>query len=206
MNAGAVSERVYAGVKRRILERQYRPGDRLDPATLGEALNSSVTPVRDALHRLAGERLIEARTSEGFHLPRIDLAGLNDLYRWTQDIVTAAVRSWREQPAGAVPPPCAGDDTALVAATAAAFAAIGQRSTNVEHRDALAAVNDRLHAVRLAEIRVLNDVADEIDGLHAAIAAGSATMVRQRTSAYHRRRHRRGDEIVWTLYRNGAPR
>lgn len=206
MNAGAVSERVYAGLKSRILERKYRPGDRLDPATLGEALNSSVTPVRDALHRLAGERLIEARTSEGFYLPRIDLAGLNDLYGWTQDIVTAAVRSWREQAAGAVPPACAGDDAALVPATAAAFAAIGQRSTNVEHRAALAAVNDRLHAVRLAEIRVLKDVADEIDGLYAAIAAGSATMVRQRTAAYHRRRHRRGDEIVWTLYRNGTPR
>ncbi|QCI78807.1 GntR family transcriptional regulator [Hankyongella ginsenosidimutans] len=44
---------------------------KLEPAGLAAELNSSVTPVRDALHRLAGERLVESWTSEGFHLPHV---------------------------------------------------------------------------------------------------------------------------------------
>ena len=206
MNAGAISERVYAEVKRRILDRQFRPGDRLDPAGLGDALSSSVTPVRDALHRLAGERLVEARTSEGFYLPRIDLAGLNDFYAWAQDVALVALRSWRS-PAGPLPPPMADDSgPAIVTATAAVFGAIGQRSTNLEHRAAIASVNDRLHAVRLAELQVLPDIGDELDGLRLAVTDSPAAVLRQRIAAYHRRRHRRCDDIVWTLYRNGTPR
>ena len=52
MNAGPTAERVYDTLKRAMMERRFRPGDRLDPAMLAEDLNSSTTPVREALDRL----------------------------------------------------------------------------------------------------------------------------------------------------------
>src|SRR3546814_6428260 len=71
MNAGLTSERVYEGLRQRILDREFRPGDRLDPSALAEVLNSSVTPVREELHNLTGAGLVATRTSEGLHLPNI---------------------------------------------------------------------------------------------------------------------------------------
>src|SRR3546814_6150334 len=93
MNAGLTSERVYEGLRQRILDREFRPGDRLDPSALAEVLNSSVTPVRDALHNLTGAGLVETRTSEGFNLPQIDEPGLQDLYAWNAEIGRANVRT-----------------------------------------------------------------------------------------------------------------
>ena len=207
MNAGAVSERVYAGVKRRILDRQYRPGDRLDPAALGDALSSSVTPVRDALHRLAGERLVEARTSEGFYLPRIDVAGLGDLYAWAHDVALIALRSRQSVGGLELPPvPDGSSDAVIVTGITALFTALGEGSPNLEHRATIASVNDRLHAARLAEIRVLPGLAEELAALRASSAKGSATALRYQITAYFRRRRRRCDEIVRTLYRNGTAR
>ncbi|MGK4455738.1 GntR family transcriptional regulator, partial [Klebsiella pneumoniae] len=59
MNSGPTAERVHEALKRRIMGREFRPGDRLDPAVLAAPLSSSVTPVRDALHLLTGEGLVE---------------------------------------------------------------------------------------------------------------------------------------------------
>src|SRR3546814_20965129 len=105
MNAGLTSERVYEGLRQRILDREFRPGDRLDPSALAEVLNSSVTPVRDALHNLTGAGLVETRTSEGFHLPHIDEPGLQDLYAWHAEILSLALRSRRaaDDPTGCRP-------------------------------------------------------------------------------------------------------
>src|SRR3546814_2721046 len=94
MNSGHTAERVYDAIKQRIMAHEFRPGDRLDPAVLAELLASSVTPVRDALHMLAGEGLVEARTSGGFHLPSIDEPGLEDLYAWAGEVAALAIRAW----------------------------------------------------------------------------------------------------------------
>src|SRR3546814_11150036 len=95
MNAGLTSERVYEGLRQRILDREFRPGDRLDPSALAEVLNSSVTPVRDALHNLTGAGLVETRTREDFHLPHTDENDLQEAYACNADILPVALRSRR---------------------------------------------------------------------------------------------------------------
>ncbi|MGH1557293.1 GntR family transcriptional regulator [Caulobacter segnis] len=55
--------------KTQLLDGVYQPGERLDAAVLAERYFWSITPVRAALHRLAGERLVEARSNEGFTAP-----------------------------------------------------------------------------------------------------------------------------------------
>src|SRR4051812_18797565 len=80
-------DRVYAAIRERLREGLYRPGDRLEPALLSDELNASVTPVRDALHRLTGERLLEAPRHEGFRVPMMTETLLRYLYAWHLDLL-----------------------------------------------------------------------------------------------------------------------
>src|ERR1700746_388476 len=92
-------ERVYAAIKARLRSGVYRPGERLEPAALADELNASVTPIRDALHRLTGERLVEAPRHEGFRVPMLTETTLRHLYAWHQDLLLLAILN-RRNPAG----------------------------------------------------------------------------------------------------------
>lgn len=200
MNSGPTSERVYAALKRLILDRRFRPGERLDPARIGEELNSSVTPVRDALHILVGEGLVETRTGEGFQLPPIDEPGLQDLYAWNAQLLTLAIRTWpahgRCKDAATLEP-----DEGAAGRAARLFTAIADRSPNAEHRVAIDRLNDRLHAARLVEAQRLDGTDDECAALEAALGRGDVAALRKLVLAYHRRRQRTAGDIVRALYR-----
>jgi DNA-binding transcriptional MocR family regulator len=207
VNSGATSERVYDALKRRIMTNAFRPGDRLDPSVLAETLASSVTPVRDALHLLTGEGLVETRTSDGFHLPQVDAPALQDLYAWNAGVLGLALGSARRKVAagdGAGLPGPAGDDIADL--TARVFSTIALRSDNFELRRAIGSANDRLHAVRRSETAVLEAVDDEIDALHEVVRRGTAVDLRKAIVGYHRRRHRFAAEIARSLYRDADTR
>jgi DNA-binding transcriptional MocR family regulator len=197
VNAGPTSERVYEALKRRILERGWRPGDRLDPSSIGEQLNSSVTPVRDALNILSGERLVDTRTSEGFHVPPLDAPALEDLYIWNAQVLDTAIRSWR--PGGTLRRPTPSGEPAEQ--TAILFAAIAGRSDNVEHARCIASLNDRLHAVRLTEPELIASTEQELAALSGASFADDARALRAALATYHRTRRRHAPGTVRALYR-----
>ncbi|QNA83756.1 GntR family transcriptional regulator [Sphingomonas sp. So64.6b] len=202
MNSGATAERVYDALKHRILHAHVRPGARLDPAVLAELLVSSVTPVRDALHMLTGEGLVETRIGEGFHLPQVDEPGLKDLYAWNAAILILACRGWRPMPPAR--PASAPDESADSAdQTAALFLRIARHSTNAEHGRAIVQANDRLHAARRVEALILPDIGSELAQLATACEQTDMSGIRQLLSAYHRRRVRVAAEVVRQLYRAG---
>ena len=58
MSPGATFERVYNEIKRMLAEGELLPGTPIEPALIGKEIASSITPMRDALHRLTGERLV----------------------------------------------------------------------------------------------------------------------------------------------------
>src|SRR5690349_3688178 len=95
MTSPGTFERVYAAIKQRLREGVYRPGERLEPALLAEELNASVTPVRDALHRLTGERLVETPRHEGFRVPMMTEPLLRFLYGWHLALLLLAVMKHR---------------------------------------------------------------------------------------------------------------
>lgn len=201
MNSGQTAERVYDAIKRRLMAHEVRPGDRLDPAMLAESLSSSVTPVRDALHMLAGEGLVEARTSGGFHVPSIDEPALKDLYGWAEEVAILSLRAWPRDKS----PTAARADAVLQGAsadwTAAVFGTIGARSDNAEHDRATQLINDRLHAVRTVEPSVIPDVRPELQALTIAAARDDRAALRRLIGAHYRKRRRVASDIVRSLYR-----
>ena len=201
MNSGATAERVYDVLKRRIMDHAFKPGDRLDPAVLCESLASSVTPVRDALHVLTGEGLVETRTSDGFHLPQIDEPALKDLYAWNGEVIQRALRAW--------PTACAqialrGEPREFVSFADRAqnlFARIGERSINAEHGRAIESLNARLHAARTVEPHIVDGVETDLEAIGEALGNDDDAALRRLMTPYHRRRQRAAADIVRALYR-----
>ena len=66
-------------------------GRHLEPVAIGHDLSASITPVRDALHRLVGERLVEAPRNDGFRVPIITELALRQLYGWQTALLRLAV-------------------------------------------------------------------------------------------------------------------
>lgn len=197
MNAAPVFDRVYDGLKQMLRHGAVVPGARLDPAALSASLTASITPVRDALHRLAGERLVEA-TSDGFHVPVLSEPDLRDLYVWNHQLLLLALRSTRRSHADFLEPPPDEVHTAEIAERL--FAAIARATGNREQVLAIDALNDRLHAARRAELGVLANAGHELaDMLEADLRA-----LRSLLGRYHRRRLAAVPEIVRALYRPGS--
>ena len=197
MNAGPTSERVQDALRRAVLAHRFRPGDRLDPALLAPTVSSSVTPVREALYVLAGEGLVETRTSDGFHLPHLDEPTLRDRYQWNAQLARLAIAG-RELalPAGESP----SEDSA--GATAELMARIARLSGNVELHGAMASLNARLHAVRIVEAEVLDGVAEELAQIGGAFAEDDRPLLRRLITVYCSRRERAAAAILRALYRS----
>lgn len=193
-------ERVYAAIKERLRSGVYRPGERLEPATLAEELNASVTPVRDALHRLTGERLVEAPRHQGFRVPMLTETTLRHLYAWHHDLLLLAILS-RRPPAGQpeLPPETSDRGTALHERCNAAFLALARSTGNPEHPIALATLTERIEPVQRLEDALLDAAEEESAGIVAAIASGDRKRLRKALLHYHRRRDRIVPEVISRL-------
>lgn len=196
--AGPTAERIYEAIKACILRGTFRPGVRLDPAVLAEQLDSSVTPVRASLNVLVGEGLVESGTGEGFHLPLLDEPALKDRYSWNSEILGIVLRKAGTDASG-MPLGEAIGNQAVRAATL--FLGVARWSPNVEHVRAIALMNDRLHAARVAEAAVLAETGAELDEIADVAERRDGAGLRPLLARYHRRRIRAAAAILRQLYR-----
>ena len=193
-------DRVYAAIKERLRSGVYRPGERLEPAALSDELNASVTPIRDALHRLTGERLVEAPRHEGFRVPMLTETTLRHLYAWHHDLLLLAILG-RKLPASEpeLPPEISDRSTALHERCNAAFLALARSSGNPEHLIALATLTERIEPVQRLEDALLDAAEEESAGIVAAITSGDRRLLRKALIHYHRRRERIVPEVISRL-------
>src|SRR5258708_11574690 len=149
--------RVYAAIKGRLREGEFRPGDRLEPALLSDELNASVTPVRDALHRLTGERLVEAPRHEGFRVPLLTETTLRHLYAWHLDLLMLAVM--KKLVPGTDECSSEADSQSVKSLTErqnAVFLELAKSSGNPEHLLALRTLTEKLEPIQRFEEKILN--------------------------------------------------
>lgn len=197
MSGPGTFERVYASLKAQLREGRFRPGDRLEPAVLSGHLNASVTPVRDALHRLTGERLVEAPRHEGFRVPMLTETMLRHLYGWHLDLLLLAVIKQRttalaEQPAADDD----GSEAPVLERQNALFLALARTAGNPEHAAALEALSHRLEPVQRLEQFYLDETETETREILQALQAQDRKELRRSLVRYHRRRSRIIPELL----------
>jgi DNA-binding GntR family transcriptional regulator len=190
-------ERVYAAIKEQLRRGSYRPGDRLEPALLSDQHNASVTPVRDALHRLTGERLVEAPRHEGFRVPVLTEGTLRHLYAWHRDLLFLAILNRRrtlDVETGSFA------EEELLERQNAVFLALVRTTGNPEHVLAFQSLAERLGPVqRLADL-MLDAIEQETDEIVAALRLADTRRLRRALVRYHRRRMQIAPELIERLY------
>ena len=198
MSPPGTFERVYAAIKDKLRKGAFRPGERLEPSALSDQMNSSVTPVRDALHRLTGERLVEAPRHDGFRVPFVTEIMLRQLYAWHLDLLLLATarRHWGPVSAGTA------DDTSLLTSANlldrrnALFLRLAEEGGNPELLLALRTLAERMEPYQRFEDELLAAVQADTDLIASAIGAADRRTLRRSLIAYHRRRERLVPELI----------
>jgi DNA-binding GntR family transcriptional regulator len=196
MTEGAVYERI----KNWLLAQALVPGQLLQIGVLADELGVSTTPVREALTRLAAERLIMSVPKRGFFARTPSEDDILGLYSVNQTILDAAVARWPEKEA--VQPPGAAVASAadipvqersaeqLARQTEELFLQIATRSGVGEFAEIVHNMNDRLHHARLLECEIVADVFGEVGRIGELAAAQDRVQLRLAIKAYHEERMR----------------
>ena len=194
MSPAQVLERTYATLKERLLSGLYAPGYRLEAVRLADDLSVSMTPVRDVLNRLTGERLVHAVAGDGFYVPVMTEDALRDLLTWNAHLLDQAVRRRPRAERVGRGLPAAGSD--LADRTGILFLMMARDTDSAEFEQAVASVNDRLHVVRRRELLVLRQAEAELQGLEQAYRNESARDLARQLRSYHARRLRQVSSLL----------
>lgn len=186
MSPGVTFERVYRELKRRLADGSLRPGQPIEPAQMSAELAASITPIRDALHRLVGEQLVEAPNHNGFRVPRPTEAELRDLYQWNAELLGLAVRQVRPDALRAIGP--ASPDRTIDAATADLFLQVAKATGSAEHAQAVERLNGRLAPCRRVEAHSLENMAEEFNEICLLLELAERSRLNRAFMRYHLRR------------------
>ncbi|MDZ3831952.1 MAG: GntR family transcriptional regulator [Sphingopyxis sp.] len=188
MSPGATMERVYLDLKARVLAGEFAPGARLDPLLLSRSLSASATPVRDALNRLSGERLVESWHQEGFRQPQLAEGDISDLYIWAGSLLSLALK-------GRTPMPESPDGLIELAThdrysegIDRLFRTIAIGSSHRELRYAIVNVIERTAAIRETEAAVDERAAHALAAMSEDYRFGRWSSLRNKITQFHRRR------------------
>lgn len=194
MSPGATMERVYLELKERVITGQFEPGARLEPTHLALELTASATPVRDALQRLSGERLVDSRPHEGFRQPALSESDLRDCYGWMETLLRLALRR-PDAPVQLSAAPRSVPDEDYAARIARLFRAIALQSSNRELHFAISNAVDRSHSFRRAELEVDPRSNETLLAMEADFEAGRWPDLRKKVGRFHRARIASADRI-----------
>src|SRR3546814_14368220 len=127
-------------------------GSRLEAAKIADMLSTSITPVRDSLHRLVGEKMVSFAPGQGFHVPRMNETELRDLFELNLILLLAAITS-SSQNSSAI-----SADGAYLDQVSNLFLKLGGRSGNGALIAGLSAIIDRLYQFRSCDHRLLQEL------------------------------------------------
>lgn len=196
--APVTAQHVYGLLRHEITAGEFTPGMLLNLNKLTRRFGTSAAPVRDALHRLIGERLLEFRPGGGFQVRAPSADQLAGLYRWHGQLVHIALcaslaANVRKQTV-ALPGEVDGPEQAARIASEL-FRSVAVASGNEELLQALDAATLALSRARAQEPRVMPGIAQEILDVIGAVQSNGTAAFRRTADQYHRRRIRMSQEI-----------
>lgn len=189
--------RLYGQIRRALQCGRFAPGQRLEPATLANEFETSLTPVRVALHHLSGERLVSDKGRDGFYVPLPTEAALRALYEWMEDRLLASL-DWGALPNGKthrIPE----SQESIAKATWQLFDTIARRTPQPELHLAAQNANDRLAPIRMAKRALVPDAHAELAELIDAWERADIPHLKCALRAYHARRQELVPAIVQLL-------
>jgi DNA-binding FadR family transcriptional regulator len=194
MSPAHLFEPTYIALKQRLVSGAWQAGARLEAARIASEMGISITPVRDCLNRLAGERIVDARSGEGFHVPQFDVQSLRRMFDVNQTLLMTAIM--RSTPATKLVE--IEDDPAL--RTARMFRHIAQHSRNSELIAIVENLSDRLHRLRLLDPLAFPEGRHDLDRIEAKLASSATSHeVRQSIRHYHETRRRGAGRLLRLL-------
>lgn len=75
-----LGEKAYQQINERIVTLKLRPGEQIDEVSLERDLSIGRTPIREALQRLAGEKLLDSVPGRGFFVRPISIDDIKELF------------------------------------------------------------------------------------------------------------------------------
>ena len=91
-SASSQGEVAYAALRRRIIQCELEPGERITEAQLAAETGIGKTPVREALTRLVQEGLVHSMPGHGYEVTPITLGDVQDLFNFRLIIEPAAAQ------------------------------------------------------------------------------------------------------------------
>lgn len=194
----ATADHVYRRIRHEIVEGAFLPGHVLKLGQLTEAFGTSATPVRDALNRLVGERLVDLLPGGGFRVRPLGPARLVSLYAWHGALAQLALdtrwpKSVKEH-LGALRRDV-DKSGQLASVTGAFFAILAAATRNEELEAAMTAASHALARARALEHLLIPGAVDELAQLMATIEANDSAAARHAMTGYHRARIRQSHQI-----------
>ncbi len=96
-----LAEKTYQQLRRKVLRGELQPGDQLVNRTLAEEMGVSLAPVREAIHRLATEGLVQHVPGAGAFVPKLTRQDLEELYVLREALESCAAGEAARQIGGA---------------------------------------------------------------------------------------------------------
>jgi DNA-binding GntR family transcriptional regulator len=92
LNFRTKGELVYEQVRKRILEGNYAPGERISMSAIARELGVSDIPVREGIKRLQAEGLLEYETHKGAVVSRLSTIEIEELFAIREELEALALR------------------------------------------------------------------------------------------------------------------
>lgn len=191
-------EGIYDRIKTLLLAHTLAPGQLLQIGTLAEELGVSTTPVREALTRLAAERLIVFAPKRGFFAKTASEDELRGLYTLNQTLLDSALREWAATESAdeeAKAPskifaslPLSDKPEQLTRTVDDLFVRIATRSGIGELADIVRNFNDRLHHARMIEGEIIEHAVEELSRLRQLYGDNDVAQLQVALQTYHQRR------------------
>jgi len=81
-----LSEQIYRSLRLSLMDGEYRPGERLTISSVAEQYGTSITPVREAIFRLASEQALEVKAATSVIVPDLTSRDLREIVCIRRDL------------------------------------------------------------------------------------------------------------------------
>ena len=192
MSPAHVIEPACKKLKQMLMQGVWPPGEKLESLRLADELGISMTPVRDCLNRLVGERLVDMTHGEGYRVPRLNEKALRDMLAVNGTLLELALVDRSEE---WIDGEYKSDNDAYADRIGSFFDFMASLSGNIIIVEIVRSLNERMHAVRMKEPMVIPDTLQEIEELE-QLSTKQDSALRSKLEIYHQRRSEKVSVLI----------